>query len=123
MNLSDKELIRSLTLFRCDVISQGALQAEVTNEEIKREVFALLRNKSPGHDGFMGEFFKKVWDIVGDDFTKAVREFFISGQILRQWNSTAITLVPKKTEAVNLTDFRPISCCNVVYKVVSKILS
>lgn len=95
----------------------------VTPEEIKREVFALPANKTPGPDGYTGEFFRKTWNILGDDFTSAVLEFFRSGKLLKQWNCTAISLVPKKLGADRIGDFRPISCCNVVYKVVSKILA
>lgn len=43
--------------------------------------------------------------------------------MLKKWNATAITLVPKVDSAVKLGDFCPISCCNVSYKVVSKILA
>lgn len=50
-------------------------------------------------------------------------EFFSSGQILKQWNWTTITLIPKIVNAERVTDFRPISCCNILYKVISKILA
>lgn len=69
------------------------------------------------------EFFTANWNAVGGDLTAAVLEFFSSGRILRQWNSTAITLVRKKTNASRISEFRPISCCNTLYKVVSKILA
>jgi hypothetical protein len=37
-------------------------------------------------------------------------------------NETAIVLLPKKEELDQLKDFRPISLCNVIYKVISKCL-
>lgn len=123
LSVADKELIGSLTPFKCNEATKLRLAAFISAEEIKREVFSLPCNRSPGPDGFTGEFFKVSWDIIGEDFTRAVREFFASGQMLRQWNATAITLVPKIVGAVKLGDFRPISCCNVIYKVVSKILA
>lgn len=82
--------ITSLTTFRCSAASKELLQATVTAADIKREVFALPMNKTPGPDGYNGEFFKKTWDITGDDLTKAVLEFFRSGKLLKQWNWTAI---------------------------------
>ncbi|KAL1222313.1 putative ribonuclease H protein [Cardamine amara subsp. amara] len=120
---SDRTLIASLTPLKCSDIVRLSLQEMFTPEEIKREVFALPSNKTPGPDGYTGEFFKRAWDIVGEDFTNAVLECFMSGKILKQWNCTAITLVPKKIGVERIRDFRPISCCNVVYKVVSKLLA
>lgn len=90
----------------------------------KSVVYSLPRNKTPGStpDGYTAEFYQKTWDITGYDLTLAVKEFFSSGQMLQQWNSTVICLIPKKTNAEKVTDFRPISCCNVLYKIFPKFL-
>lgn len=119
----EADLITCSTSFSCSDTVRAALINEVSSEDIKREVFALPANKSLGPDSYTGEFFRSTWDIVGEDVTAAVKEFFKSGKILRQCNATAVTLIPKKTAAEKLSDFRPISLCNAVYKVISKILS
>ncbi|WZZ89725.1 hypothetical protein YC2023_118304 [Brassica napus] len=80
-------------------------------------------NKSPGPDGYSVEFIRASWDTVGEDVIKAVREFFRNGKLLKDMNTTAISLIPKKPEACSLSDFRPISCCNIVYKLISKIIA
>lgn len=123
MSDSNRERITHFTKYRCNDATKLKLMAAVTPEDVKQEVFALPLNKTPGPDGFTGEFFRKTWDIIGADLTKAVLEFFQSGQMLRQWNCTAISLIPKTIGAKKLVDFRPISLCNVVYKIVSKILA
>lgn len=61
--------------------------------------------------------------IVGGDVIDAVSEFFRNGRLLKDMNTTAIALIPKKPEACGLGEYRPISCCNMVYKVISKIIA
>ena len=80
-------------------------------------------NKAPGPDGYTSAFFKKSWSIVGEDFCSAVKDFFASGEILKQINHSTIALVPKSANANTAADYRPISCCNVTYKVISKLLA
>ncbi|KAL6205027.1 hypothetical protein ACLB2K_022292 [Fragaria x ananassa] len=81
-------------------------------------------NKSPGPDGFNGCFFQKAWLVIGDDVVAAaVKEFFSSGSLLMELNSTIITLVPKVANPTTMSDFRPISCCNTFYKIIAKLLA
>ena len=108
---------------RLDRSNWNGLLAPVTPEEIRLTVFGIDNDKAPGPDGFSSLFFKKAWGIVGTDFCAAVQDFFSSGRLLKQVNHSIIALVPKITNASCPTDFRPISCCNVVYKVIAKILS
>jgi hypothetical protein len=49
-----------------------------------------------------------------------VKHFFETGNIPEGINDTVIVLIPKTNEADDIKDFRPISLCNVIYKVVSK---
>ncbi|GFS35287.1 hypothetical protein Acr_00g0038880 [Actinidia rufa] len=67
--------------------------------------------------------YKQAWDIVGRDVTNVVLEFFSLVQILKQINHLAIALIPKTKDANKVEDFRPIACCNIVYKVISKIIA
>lgn len=53
----------------------------------------------------------------------AVQSFFIKGFLPKGLNSTILALIPKKEEARMMKDYRPISCCNVLYKVISKIIA
>jgi hypothetical protein len=60
---------------------------------------------------------------VGGDFYAAVQDFFHLGSLLKQVNHSIISLVPKSVNVSSPSDFRPISCCNVIYKVIAKILA
>ncbi|XP_070049634.1 uncharacterized protein [Nicotiana tomentosiformis] len=79
-------------------------------------------SKSPGPDSFGSGFFKAVWSIIGEDITAAILEFFHNGKLLKQLNSTNIALIPNVEDPEYASQYRPISCCNIVYKGISKML-
>ncbi|GJS37922.1 putative RNA-directed DNA polymerase, eukaryota, reverse transcriptase zinc-binding domain protein [Tanacetum coccineum] len=103
--------------------SYNDMVRDITNAEIKSAMFDIGDDRAPGPDGFSSAFFKKGWDIVGDDVCKSIRDFFGNGQILREINHTFIALIPKVSIPLRINDYRPISCCNVIYKCISKILT
>ncbi|XP_074313496.1 uncharacterized protein LOC141648671 [Silene latifolia] len=111
-------------LFSSNTLSDSPqLEAMVTSREIELALFSIDRNKSPGVDGYNSGFFKDTWSITGPDFQAAVQEFFEKGRMPQVANSTIIALVPKNDAPSSVTEYRPISCCTVFYKTVSKILA
>ncbi|GJY81936.1 RNA-directed DNA polymerase, eukaryota, reverse transcriptase zinc-binding domain protein [Tanacetum coccineum] len=66
---------------------------------------------------------EKAWNVVGSDVCNAIKEFFASGKLLKEINSTLISLVPKIQTPCKVNDFRPIACCNVIYKCIRKIIT
>ncbi|KAL0804295.1 hypothetical protein Bca101_096785 [Brassica carinata] len=115
--------IQQLHPFRCEASASVKLSAIPTDEEIRSTLFSLPKNKAPGPDGFSVEFFTSAWDLVGKDVISAVKSFFTTSVLPRQVNATVISLIPKVPGADKLSDFRPISLCNTVYKVISKIIA
>lgn len=115
--------IASVLQTKCSDAAIEALSAPFSDLDIQAVFLSLPKNKSPGPDGYPAEFFTGNWTAVGRSMIDAVQEFFRSGELLKQWNATVLTLVPKKTNATKITEFRPISCCNTVYKVASKLLA
>jgi len=99
------------------------LERRITAEEIRSTMFSMPSNKAPGPDGFTTEFFKSSWSVVGVDVVAAIQSFFDSGILLQEVNATILSLVPKKPNVSSMGDFWPISCCNVIYKCITKILS
>lgn len=74
-------------------------------------------------EGFSTEFFLKAWSIVGSDVVKANLYSFETQHLPCIINSTAIALVPEQDCPTEMTHFRPIWCCNVLYKCISKLLA
>ena len=99
------------------------LNKAISHEEIKEVIFSIDDSKAPGPDGFSSRFFKAAWGIIGSDVYAAVSSFFESGSMLREINCTIIDLVPKVPNPGSMHDYRPISCCNTIYKCISKIIA
>ncbi|KAL2224793.1 UNVERIFIED_CONTAM: hypothetical protein Sindi_3034800, partial [Sesamum indicum] len=100
----------------------GHLISAFTPDDVKQAVFDIAEDKAPGPDGYSSGFFKAAWPVVGQEVTKAVLEFFSTGKLLKQVNSTLLALIPKVHTPMTVGDFRPISCCNVLYKIIAKLL-
>ncbi|CAA0837766.1 Unknown protein, partial [Striga hermonthica] len=105
----------------CDL--NDSLICPVEEEEIKNALFCMSPNKAPGEDGYPPLLFQHFWPIIKEDLCTAITSFFSSGMILKSWNTTLITLVPKCINPTSLSQFRPISLCGVSYKIISNILA
>jgi hypothetical protein len=79
--------------------------------------------KALGPDGLRAIFFKRFWSMLGDDLTKEVLVAVNTATIPEAWNDTTIVMIPKVDNPDKVVQFRPISLCNVVHKVISKMLS
>ncbi|GKA07497.1 RNA-directed DNA polymerase, eukaryota, reverse transcriptase zinc-binding domain protein [Tanacetum coccineum] len=95
---------------------------DVSDIEVKDAIFGIGDDKAPGPDGFIATFFKKRWDIVGKDVCRAFKDFFKTNKLLGEVNATLITLVPKIQHPSRVSEYRPIACCNVVYKCINNLL-
>lgn len=89
---------------------------------MKKALWSIDGNKAPGYDGYSSQFFKDAWENIGDDLYNVVLDFFDMGRLLTRVNTTILTLIPKTTHPKSVTEFRPIACCSVVYKGISKLL-
>ncbi|KAL8112036.1 hypothetical protein AgCh_019659 [Apium graveolens] len=95
----------------------------VTEEEVKEAVFAMHPNKSPGIDGFNPTFFQTYWNIVGADVISFCQRFFITGDLPEDVNRTLVCLIPKVKQPKRMAELRPISLCNVMMRIISKIMA
>ncbi|OMO59554.1 reverse transcriptase [Corchorus capsularis] len=96
---------------------------EVTEEEIMEAAFQMGALKAPGPDGYNGAFYQGYWEIIKTAVVNMVKSFFHCGVMLKEVNRTRVALVPKGLKPELVTQFRPISCCNYVYKIISKVIA
>ena len=99
------------------------LTSLVALEELKGNVFSMSVHSAPGPDGFSGSFFHSAWEIIKMDLLSAVNYFMQGGVIPRSVNAMLLALIPKKDHPDNFSDFRPISLCNFLYKIFTKLLA
>ena len=102
---------------------QEILSREYSVEEIKAVLFQMGPTKAPGPDGMNALFYQKFWHIVGNDVTAVALDFLNSGIMVPEINYTHIVLTPKVNSPEKISDYRPISLCNVIYKIISKVLA
>ena len=99
------------------------LSSEFTADEIKIAVFQMGPTKAPRLDGMNALFYQKFWHVVGDSVIAAVMDYLHMGCMALDINHTNIVLIPKVKEPKKMSDFRPISLCNVIYKIILKVLA
>jgi hypothetical protein len=99
------------------------LYVPVNEKELKLILTHFKKEKSPGPYGWMLEFYLHFFDLLKDDLLALVEDVRISGRMAGSLNSTFLALIPKLNNPQNFGDFRPISLCNLVYKIISKVLA
>ncbi|XP_062114518.1 uncharacterized protein LOC133825618 [Humulus lupulus] len=63
--------------------------------DVKKALFSIPGTKSLGPDGYGSEFYKAMWQDIGDEISEAILEFFNTGKIPAELNETVLALVPK----------------------------
>ncbi|KAM6556148.1 hypothetical protein CsatB_003167 [Cannabis sativa] len=92
-------------------------------DEIEKAFFQLPLNKAPGPDDFNSHFYKANWHAVRREVLEAASRFLNGNVNVAPLNNTLITLIPKVKQPKFITEFRPISLCNIIYKIISKTIA
>eukprot|EP00253_Pinus_taeda_P010417 PITA_10417 len=99
------------------------LSRPVSKEEVEAAMKIMAKDKSPGPDGWTIELFLFFFDVIGSEITDVIEESRMKGEVYRPFNATFIALIPKKEDPGIFEDFRPISLCNCIYKIIAKVIA
>jgi len=94
-----------------------------TKAEFCDAIFSMHPDKCSGPDGYNPGFYQHFWTLCSDDIFKECCDWLTAGQFPSDLNITNIALIPKGSMQVSMKDWRPIALCNVLYKVISKVLA
>ena len=104
-----------------------AMASKLLNAFTMEEVAAVVNQmgplKAPGSDGYTVGFYQQHWATMGPKVCEAELHFFNSSVMDLAINMTHVALIPKNNNPLSVLDYRPISLCNVMYKIISKVLA
>lgn len=97
---------------------------EITMDEINRAIGKSKTNKTPGSDGFIAEFFKKLGEVLIPILHNTFNWVLQNGSTPPSWKEAVITVLPKpQKDRTYCQNHRPVSILNVDYKLYTSILS
>ena len=78
--------------------------------------------KAPRPDGFHAHFYQHNWDIMGSDISRFIETIFITARIPEDLTRVKLVLIPKMPNPETVSHLHPISLCNTLYELLTKIL-
>ncbi|XP_042952211.1 uncharacterized protein LOC122289292 [Carya illinoinensis] len=109
---------------RVTLVMNEDLQRPYVEEEIRIALKQMASLKSPRPDGYEACFYHAYWETIGEEVSTAVLGFLNGeGGLGNGLNYTYIALIPKVKDPLLASEFRLISLCNVMYKLISKVLA
>jgi exonuclease III len=100
-----------------------ALLRPFTIEEVDQALQDTPKCKAPGPDGFTSDFFHYCWQMIRTEVWEILEDSRITGEVLRAFNATFLALIPKEGQANRPKQYRPIALCNVIYKLLTKVIA
>ena len=100
-----------------------SLEIPFTENEIYSALMEMNGDKALGPNGFTVVFWQSAWDCTKEEILDMFKEFHEHNSFVRNLNNIFLVLIPKKSEAGDLGDFRPISLFGGLYKLLAKVLA
>ena len=119
------EFLEEYNLLKLNQKEIENLNRHITSSEIETVIKNLPTNKSPGPDGFTGEFYQKFREQLTFIHLKLLPKIAEEGKLPNSFCDTTITLIPTPEKDATHTqkNYRPISLMNTDAKILNKILA
>lgn len=99
------------------------LNKPVSGDEVSEVINEMQNGKALGPNGFNVDFFKACWRTVKQDILDVVEDSRRFKTVLKDFNASFIAFIPKQEKAMTPDRFKPVALCNVVYKIISKVIA
>lgn len=104
-------------------IQNEALMRPITKEGLLNTLHSFQAGESLGPDGWTVEFYRGFWDLIVEDLLTIAEDSWRLGQIHAPFNTTLIANIPKDGNTTGFEHYRPISFCNCIDNIISKVIA
>ena len=122
-NVANRPVLDDVEFASISVEDASWLDRPFKEEEVVEVINGFNGDKAPGPDGFSMAFFQSCWGVLKTEIMAVFHNFHTQAVFEKSLNASFLALIPKKVDAVEVKDFRPISLVGGIYKIISKVLA